>query len=217
MKNKGWHPVQRALLIILLILCAVVISFTTIDYVGKTYAKTDHVEIFFSTDEIKREYEVIGQIKAEASEVVKFEVMEQQLVKNAMVRGADAILIGELKTVEVGSVSSASGKTYGDPHYYLDNNMKRRFMHIYTLTSGGKKHASDFYWNRIDSRFRRPFGIVFRLPNCPGTFEAYSVTFYSGCNDSGSRYRHRSREFGGKRLWQESLGNRRGRAYTPVC
>ena len=41
-----------------------------------------------------------------------------------MANGADAILIGELKTVEVGSVSSTSGKTYGDAEYYIDKNMK---------------------------------------------------------------------------------------------
>ena len=35
--------------------------------------------------------------------------MEQQLVKDAMEKGTDAILIGELKTVEVGSVTVASG------------------------------------------------------------------------------------------------------------
>ena len=91
------------------------------------------MEIFFSTDEIKREYEVMGQIKAEAPEAVKFEAMENQLVKDAMEKGADAILIGELKTVEVGSVTSASGKTYGDAEYYLDKNMKLK-------KRGGSKH-----------------------------------------------------------------------------
>jgi hypothetical protein len=34
------------------------------------------VEIFFSADEIQREYEVMGQSKAEAPEVVKFKMME---------------------------------------------------------------------------------------------------------------------------------------------
>ena len=91
--------------------------------------------MFFSTDEIKREYEVMGQMKAEAPEAVKFEVMEQKLVKDAMGKGADAVLIGELKTVEVGSASSVSGKTYGDPHYYLDKNMK---LH----KKGGSSHYS---------------------------------------------------------------------------
>ena len=121
-------------LFIFLISCAMVISCTTTDYVGKKYSKTDRVEIFFNTDEIKREYEVMGQIKAEAPEAVRFEDMEKKLVEDAMARGADAILIGELKTVEVGSVSSASGKTYGDPHYYLDKNMKLK-----------KKGGSDHY------------------------------------------------------------------------
>lgn len=121
-------------LFIFLISCAMVISCTTTDYVGKKYSKTDRVEIFFNTDEIKQEYEVMGQIKAEAPEAVRFEDMEKKLVEDAMARGADAILIGELKTVEVGSVSSASGKTYGDPHYYLDKNMKLK-----------KKGGSDHY------------------------------------------------------------------------
>ena len=121
-------------LFIFLFSCAMVISCTTTDYVGKTYSKTDRVEIYFNTDEIKRPYEVMGQIKAEAPEAVRFEDMEKKLVEDAMARGADAILIGELKTVEVGSVSSASGKTYGDPHYYLDKNMKLK-----------KKGGSDHY------------------------------------------------------------------------
>ena len=121
-------------LFIFLISCAMVISCTTTDYVGKTYSITDRVEIYFNTDEIKRPYEVMGQIKAEAPEAVRFEDMEQKLVEDAMARGADAILIGELKTVEVGSVSSASGKTYGDPHYYLDKHMKLK-----------KKGGSDHY------------------------------------------------------------------------
>ena len=126
---------KRTFLSILLILCAIFISCTTTDYVGKTYSITDRVEIFFNTAEIKRGYEVMGHIKAEAPEAVKFEVMEQQLVKDAMGKGADAILIGELKTVEVGSVTSASGKTYGDPEYYLDDNMKLQ-------KKGGSNHYS---------------------------------------------------------------------------
>ena len=61
--------------------------------------------------------------------------MEQKLVEDAMEKGADAILIEELKPVEVGSVSSASGKTYGEPHYYIDKNMKLR-------KKGGSSHYS---------------------------------------------------------------------------
>ena len=77
----------------------------------------------------------MGQIKVEAPEAVRFEDMEKKLVEDAMARGADAILIGELKTVEVGSVSSASGKTYGDAEYYLDKNMKLK-------KRGGSDHYS---------------------------------------------------------------------------
>ncbi|MDH3827121.1 MAG: hypothetical protein OET81_13940 [Desulfobacteraceae bacterium] len=121
--------------IIFLIAFSIVFGCTTTDYVGKTYSKTDRVEIYFNKDEIKRPYEVMGQIKAEAPEALKFEDMEQKLVEDAMEKGADAILIEELKTVEVGSVSSASGKTYGEPHYYIDKNMKLR-------KKGGSSHYS---------------------------------------------------------------------------
>ena len=110
--------------VIFLIALLIAVGCTTTDYVGKTYSKTDSVELYFNKDEINRPYEVMGQIKAEAPEALKFEDMEQQLVKDAMEKGADAILIEELKTVEVGSVGSASGKTYGDAEYYLDKNMK---------------------------------------------------------------------------------------------
>jgi len=115
---------KAILRIFILIALSISVCCTTTDYVGKTYSKTDSVEIYFNKDEIKRPYEVMGQIKAEAPEALKFEDMEQQLVKDAMEKGADAVLIGELKTVEVGSVSSASGQTYGDAEYYLDKNMK---------------------------------------------------------------------------------------------
>ena len=126
---------KSTLRFILLIAFSIAFGCTTTDYVGKTYSKTDRVEIFFNTDEIKRPYEVMGQIKAEAPEAVRFEDMEKKLVEDAMARGADAILIGELKTVEVGSVSSTSGKNYGDPHYYLDKNMKLK-------KKGGSAHYS---------------------------------------------------------------------------
>ena len=127
---------------IFLIALLISVGCTTTDYVGKTYPKTDRVEIFFNIDEIKHEYEVMGQIKAEAPEEIRFEDMEKKLVEDAMARGADAILIGELKTVEVGSVSSASGRTYGDPHYYIDKNMKLK-------KKGGSDHYSQISMTTI--------------------------------------------------------------------
>jgi hypothetical protein len=133
---------KSTLRFIFLIAFSIAFGCTTTDYVGKTYSKTDRMEIFFNTDEIKRSYEVMGQIKAEAPEAVRFEDMEKKLVEDAMARGADAILIGELKTVEVGSVSSASGNTYGDPHYYLDKNMKLK-------KKGGSDHYSQISMTTI--------------------------------------------------------------------
>jgi hypothetical protein len=78
---------MRAVLrIIFLVAFSIFVGCTTTDYVGKTYSKTDRVEIYFNTDEIKRPYEVMGQIKAEAPEAVRFEDMEKKLVEDAMAR-----------------------------------------------------------------------------------------------------------------------------------
>ncbi len=81
---------KSTLRIIFLIAISIAVGYTTTDYVGKTYSKTDSVEIYFNKDEIKCPHEVMGQIKAEAPEALKFEDMEQQLVKDAMEKGADA-------------------------------------------------------------------------------------------------------------------------------
>ena len=54
--------------IIFLIALLIAVGCTTTDYVGKTYSKTDSVELYFNKDEINRPYEVMGQIKADAPE-----------------------------------------------------------------------------------------------------------------------------------------------------
>ncbi len=88
--------------------------------VGKTYVPTDHVDIFFSTDEIKRPYETMGKIRAEIGDMLMtFGQMERNLVKEAMARGADGIVIEEMKTVSVGSTGGTFGHDTGSPKYFL--------------------------------------------------------------------------------------------------
>ncbi len=90
----------------------------TTDYVGQSYPPTDSVDIFFSADDIAREYIVMGTAKTEGTEYLTFEAIEQQLVKDAMARGADAIVIDGMETITVGSTTNVSGQS-GDPPKYV--------------------------------------------------------------------------------------------------
>jgi hypothetical protein len=85
---------------------------TTTDYLGKTYPPTQHVDVFFSSQDVKRPYEVMGEIRAEADDIVSYDAMQQKLVQEAMQKGADAILIEKLDMTETGytTVENRSGE-----------------------------------------------------------------------------------------------------------
>jgi hypothetical protein len=81
---------------------ALIAGCTTTDYLGKTYPPTQHVDVFFSPQDVKRAYEVMGEIRAEGDDIVSYESMQQKLVQEAMQKGADAILIEKLDMTETG-------------------------------------------------------------------------------------------------------------------
>jgi hypothetical protein len=78
---------------------------TTTDYLGKTYPPTQHVDVFYSPHDVTRTYEVMGEIRAEGDDVVSYESMQHRLVQEAMQKGADAILIEKLDTIETSSTT----------------------------------------------------------------------------------------------------------------
>jgi hypothetical protein len=69
--------------------------------------------------DISRSYKTMGTAKTEGTEYLSFEVIEQQLVTDAMAKGADAIIIEGMDTITVGSTSSTSGNSYEQPRYIL--------------------------------------------------------------------------------------------------
>ena len=94
----------------------------TTDYVGEAYTPTTHVDIFFDATEIRRPYKTMGTAKTEGTEYLTFEAIEQQLVTDAMSKGADAIVIDGMNTVTVGSTSSTTGNSYENPRYTFNKN-----------------------------------------------------------------------------------------------
>jgi hypothetical protein len=66
---------------------------TKIDYVGKQFSPTVDVDIYFSLDDVKRDYEVMGHVTATANDMVSAEKMQEEILKKAREKGADAVVI----------------------------------------------------------------------------------------------------------------------------
>jgi len=75
---------------------------TKIDFVGEEYTPTTHVDLFFSEEDVSREYKVMGHIVATADDAVSAEKMQKDMMKKAMEKGADGIVILGLEKYQAG-------------------------------------------------------------------------------------------------------------------
>ena len=91
----------------------------TTNFVGETYPPTESVDIFFSAADIPGEYRVMGRAETHGSEYLDFEAIEQQLVKDAMGRGANAILIEGMDEITTGSVTTTSSGGDATPRWVV--------------------------------------------------------------------------------------------------
>ena len=98
----------------LAVLCAACVN---TDYVGKSYAPTTSVDVYYSMGDVKRPYEIMGKIKAEAMEGWDSNAMITELQKQAQAKGADAIVVEDVHTEVTGSTTTTSGKTSDKPEY----------------------------------------------------------------------------------------------------
>ena len=73
---------------------------TSVNYVGKSLDPTQSIEMYFSEDDIKKEYTVIGHALG-LGVIVGIEKVEAKLIEEARLRGADAILITGLGKSDV--------------------------------------------------------------------------------------------------------------------
>lgn len=89
---------------------ALVAACATTDYVGRRYAPTMNVDVYFSMAEVKRQHEVMGIAQTRGDDSMDAQSIQQQLEKDAMAAGADAIVIEGMEVVETGSTSTNSGQ-----------------------------------------------------------------------------------------------------------
>lgn len=89
------------LFLLILILVITLQSCATINYVGKTYPATENIQTYYSFDDVPFQYTVFGHIVSDFnSNAILFSADDfiENLEKEAMHRGADALIITELDT-----------------------------------------------------------------------------------------------------------------------
>ncbi|MEM8564351.1 MAG: hypothetical protein AAGF57_19080 [Pseudomonadota bacterium] len=73
------------------------------DYVGESYTPTSTVDVYYSTEDVKRPHAVMGKITATAMDGWDSQAMVDELKKQAMAKGADALVIEGVHTETTGS------------------------------------------------------------------------------------------------------------------
>ena len=89
-----------------------------IQYIGRTYAPTGDIGIFFSPYDIKKEYEIMG--KVEGMDLRRYQKIQIKIIAEAKKRGADAILISgmgnEITGYQRNSTTTATGVLNNQPY-----------------------------------------------------------------------------------------------------
>jgi len=84
------------------------IGCASVNYVGKSFDPTTNVDIYFSKEEINKEYTVIGHAIGSGTFGASNDKIQNKLIEEAKLKGADAILITGLgkSHVPIGDNSS---------------------------------------------------------------------------------------------------------------
>ena len=85
------HNFRLSAVVVLVLLLA--IGCAPVSYIGNSYEPTNNVDIYFSADDIKMEYTVIGHALGADGWQKNQKRIKEALIKDAKENGADAVLI----------------------------------------------------------------------------------------------------------------------------
>ena len=114
-----------ALLILFVAACA------KIDYIGQSYQPTTHVDLYFSEEDIREDYQVMGHVIAQANEGISIENLQKQLEAKAREKGADGIVIHGFDRIQTGETT-----TYNEQS---KRGEKKRSIAAITVTSADEE------------------------------------------------------------------------------
>ncbi|MBX3028330.1 hypothetical protein KF840_25850 [bacterium] len=63
------------------------------EYVGRSYAPTSHVDVYFDAKDVSRPYTVMGEVRSQGDEIFSFDRIQKELVEKAQAEGADGVII----------------------------------------------------------------------------------------------------------------------------
>lgn len=88
---------MKRIVYILLLFFALSSCGVTAKYIGKSYAPTNHVELYMIWEDVPRDYEVMGFADATPNTFSSIEVAQKKLEEMALKKGADAIVFDEIE------------------------------------------------------------------------------------------------------------------------
>lgn len=94
----------------ILLLAFMILGCTSVNYIGETLDPTTKIDTYFSSQDIDREYTVIGHALG-LGLIVGVHKVEAKLIEEARIKGADAILITKL---DKGEVLVSAGSTMAE-------------------------------------------------------------------------------------------------------
>lgn len=89
----------------------VAVSCAHVDYVGKSYEPTTRVDLFFTEEEVTQPYELMGKVIATGGDGVSTEKMQDEIMKKAQKKGADAVVITGLDRYKSGEETNYAETT----------------------------------------------------------------------------------------------------------
>lgn len=122
---------RKAVLLVAILL--MIVSCTKIDYIGEEYPPTNHVDLFFSEDDVVQDYKVMGHLVATAGDIVSAEKMQKKIMKKAREKGADGVIILGLERYQSGESTT----------YHETTETKEKKGKIKTKTKATSKTSTD--------------------------------------------------------------------------
>ena len=81
-------------------------------YIGRSYPPTFHVDLYFSEEDITKDYQVMGRAVAEATEgYLSVEGLQEKLESKAREKGADGIIIYGFDRIQKEAKTRTAEKT----------------------------------------------------------------------------------------------------------
>ena len=79
-----------------------------LDYMGESYAPTNHVDVYFTDENVTRPYTTMGEVIVTGDQIASSNMMQEKIRKEAMKRGADAVILQSLEAYKAGESTNWS-------------------------------------------------------------------------------------------------------------